>query len=371
MTPDMSSESALYSWEDFLSQHGSTWDELAEQASPDLTRAWSEALIRSRGLDTGNVHVFARLERGSVTTILPLVKKKLSRLGVPIRWIEPLLNINCLHHGILTVEGLSNINGFVLDMLEQNALEWDILTIEELVRDTELDIAWSNACDRRQLKTHASAGLNSPFLTIDCGWDEFLARKSSSFRYNMRRKIKKLSSYGQLDVQWLTAPEDTTSILEAIAIVEDQSWKKGAGTAIVSRHWEKTFYKEVLTRLAGQGKVLGTVLKLNGSPVAYDLSLINHRKGFCLKTSFDSNYYDLAPGIVLRAFLMERIFSIGLIEYDFLGAAERYKREWTETIREHYALSIYNSTLRSKALYYAQQLTGRLRRIRQPRLIEA
>ncbi len=62
-----------------------------------------------------------------------------------------------------------------------------------------------------------------------------------------------------------------------------------------------------------------------------------------MKTSFDSTHADLSPGYVLRAELMQYMFDLGIREYDFLGANERYKLEWSQLTRKEFNLSLYNS----------------------------
>lgn len=190
--------------------------------------------------------------------------------------------------------------------------------------------------------TEEVVGLTPPYLQISGTWEDFLQSKSGNFRSNLKRKPRRLAQLGSLDLQFLTEPAQMPAFLDAMREIEESSWKSDAGSAITSRAWEWAFYRQLVQRLAPRGGLLCTLLSVDSRAAAYDLSVVAHGVASCLKTSFDSRWSEGSPGLVLRAALMERIFRDGFREYDFLGANERYKLEWSETVRVHSRVRIYN-----------------------------
>jgi CelD/BcsL family acetyltransferase involved in cellulose biosynthesis len=186
------------------------------------------------------------------------------------------------------------------------------------------------------------SGLTPPYLTITNTWEEFLQGKSGNFRSNLKRKPKRLAQLGSVELTFLAEPAQMPAFLDAMREIEESSWKSDAGSAITSRAWEWAFYRELVQRLAPRAGLLCTLLTVDGRAAAYDLSVLSPGVASCLKTSFDSRWSEGSPGLVLRAALMERVFRDGFREYDFLGANERYKLEWSETVRAHTQLRIYN-----------------------------
>jgi len=54
--------------------------------------------------------------------------------------------------------------------------------------------------------------------------------------------------------------------------------------------------------------------------------------------------------------VLDTCFAAGCQEYDFLGKDEDYKLEWTDSVRRHLGLRVYNDSFSSQALAMMDRL---------------
>ncbi len=341
----------ISSWDHFIKTYASTWDSIqnTEKWPPDLTRTWVDALISGHEIDINSLRAISWGSTQSDLGFLPLYQERFHRFGIPFNKIGPLFNTFCIRHALPSTHPLDLSITAILDEVSK-LRSWDIFVIDKLLQSSQEADAWIREMQSQKLSYDIKLSERSPYLKIDCGWDEFLSKKSNNFRYNLRRKNKKLASEHQIKILEYTDSSDIPAVMQAIARIEQGSWKKQSGTAIISRPWEQKFYEQLLTGLAITGQVLCTILQLDNKPAAYDISLLSHGIGYCLKTSFHSDYASLSPGLVLRTHLMKRVFDLGLKEYDFLGEAERYKLEWSTTVRQYGSITLYNDNMQGRLL---------------------
>ncbi len=342
----------ISSWEAFNQTYSRAWNRLqeVEKWPPDSTRLWAEALIHAHDLDVSSLSTLSWSENCGSLGFIPIYKERLTKYGIPIRKIGPLFNAFCIRHNLLSTESTGPSVNKILDVLCGELKSWDILLIDKVHQSGEVFSAWVHGLQSHGLNYEVKLGERSPYLKIECGWDDYLSGKSRNFRYNLKRKRKKLESAGKLEIAEYTCESHIRTIMQAIDQIEQGSWKKHAGTAIISRPWERRFYEYLLSGMAKQGQLHCTILFLDRQPIAYDVSLIRHGVGYCLKTSFHGDFSALSPGLVLREHVMKKVFDLGLNEYDFLGNDERYKLEWSSTVRQHVSILIYNHNMRGRLL---------------------
>jgi CelD/BcsL family acetyltransferase involved in cellulose biosynthesis len=336
--------SKVFAYADFVARHADAWRELLARtnAQLDLGQDWADSLIAGHAVDVATVQVVT-LSRGTeLVAVLPfrVTPTKVWKLKAPV--IEPLVNLFSMHHGILMSEPAAQIVPQLLAALWslRPAPMW--MEIRRLPRGSAVSNALHAYAKQAGAHVEEVSGLTPPYLTITNTWEEFLQGKSGNFRSNLKRKPKRLAQLGSVELTFLAEPAQMPAFLDAMREIEESSWKSDAGSAITSRAWEWAFYRELVQRLAPRAGLLCTLLTVDGRAAAYDLSVLSPGVASCLKTSFDSRWSEGSPGLVLRAALMERVFRDGFREYDFLGANERYKLEWSETVRAHTQLRIYN-----------------------------
>ncbi len=93
-------------------------------------------------------------------------------------------------------------------------------------------------------------------------------------------------------------------------------------------------------------------LYMDDKPIAYNMGLLKDSKYYYIRTSFDEELRRYGPSTLLRAQLIKRLISDGVGYFDFPGEPYEWEKQWTEEMRWHRSLEVYNNTLKGK-LYSA------------------
>ena len=94
-----------------------------------------------------------------------------------------------------------------------------------------------------------------------------------------------------------------------------------------------------------------TFLRVDGKRIAFNYLLQSGKKLYGVKIGYDPAYHMYSPGNMLLNLILQQACAEGIEEYDFLGADEEWKFEWTNRIREHRWLFLFKNTLRARFLH--------------------
>ena len=87
------------------------------------------------------------------------------------------------------------------------------------------------------------------------------------------------------------------------------------------------------------------------------MGILNRKKYWSLKTSYDEKFKKLSPGTVLKLWLLKYCFDIHLEEFDFGGEDEEHKLDFTDSVCHHKNYLIFNSNMYSRTAYFISRLT--------------
>ena len=127
--------------------------------------------------------------------------------------------------------------------------------------------------------------------------------------------------------------ERLEALLDEGLCVEASGWKGAGGSAIDSAAATRRFYGAVAAWAAARGSLRLGFLRLDGRAVGFHLDLEDDGVLYHLKGGYDESYARFSPGKLLHARVIEWACGRGLRRYEFLGADEPYKRQWTSDAR--------------------------------------
>lgn len=185
---------------------------------------------------------------------------------------------------------------------------------------------------------------SSPYVDTQGGWDTYLATLDGKMLRELRRRRRKLESQGSLELVVDDGTERLDKLLDRGFRVEAAAWKGRAGTAIVSDAKTEGFYREVGRWAALRGSLCLAFLNLDGRPLAFDFAIEDGARHYLLKTGYDPAYRALAPATLLRYEMISRAFELRLRSYEFGGADEPWKLQWTTRVRERFRLQAFAGT---------------------------
>jgi CelD/BcsL family acetyltransferase involved in cellulose biosynthesis len=297
------------------------WDKLADKigAEPWLRPGWVEAWWEAFG--AGRLRIVALMRDGRLAGVLPLMED-----GAVVRstsnWHTPGFGLLAEPHEL----------GELADALVSRRPHRVWLGF---VDPGEPGIvacrAAAQAAGYRVLERTLE---RSPYVPIEGDWEAYrdgLAKKLGS---ELRRRRRRLEEAGRFSFEVVDGSEGLPALLDEGFAVEAAGWKGARDLAIRSRPETLSFYRAVARWAAERGWLRLAFLRLDGRPFAFDFCIEDNGIHYLLKTGYDPDYARFAPGMILRYEMLARAFSIGLRSYEFLGADEPWKLEWTRTTRE-------------------------------------
>lgn len=191
----------------------------------------------------------------------------------------------------------------------------------------------------------------SPYLPVRGAWESYLQDLSSKHRSNLRNRLKRLGQLGQVKLEEICCGEQLESALEEGLRIEAAAWKGEAGTAILSRPDLSRFYRTLAEHAGQRGWLRLHFLTVNDRRIAFAYSLCYKNRLYLLKDGYDPEYARYSPFNLLCYTVLREAHARGLVEYDFLGAHEAWKLDWTRETRDHYWLFVFPNVPRTRLLH--------------------
>jgi CelD/BcsL family acetyltransferase involved in cellulose biosynthesis len=320
------------------------WEELADRAGaapfarPGWLRPWAEA-------------AGVRLEAmtawcgPNLTAVIPIVFRR-HHLYTPANWHTPWLEAVAEDDtarralvGALAATGRTRV------------------TIDFVLAGEPTAEGAAAALGAAGYRLHPRTRLESPFVTLQGPWEDYLASLSTHRRSELRRRTRRLEAAGEVTREVHLGGDRLPALLEEAFAVEAAGWKGTGGTAMVSDPPIATFYGRVAAWAAERGWLRLAFLRLDGRPLAFDLALETGGRHYLLKTGFDPAFTSLSPGLLLRLHMLERAFRTGIGTYEFCGAAEPWKLEWAPATRRVLVIEAFAPTPAGVACRTAGRIT--------------
>lgn len=167
-------------------------------------------------------------------------------------------------------------------------------------------------------------------MRIDGDWEAFEAERSTKFLRDLRRRSRRLHEQGKVEFEAADGRSGLEQLLDDGFAVEAAGWKGSDGTAIVSSPKTERFYRRLAEWAAARGWLRLWFLRLDGRALAFVYALVHDGVHYSLKVGFDPELKAYAPGRLLHQKILRDAFAEPLRRFDFLGADDGWKLEWTE-----------------------------------------
>lgn len=342
-------------YDTFVSMAG-PWNETVDAAGHthpylrhEWVRAWWDAFGHGRTL---NVMVMRDGRR--IVAIAPLMIEDAKMYGIPVRRVQFLHNDHTPKADVIVADRADESFNAMWAALMNARSKWDVLQFSQLPGDSPTHQQIERLADNEACPTALWQSDASPYLELKDNWDAYLKSRTSKFRQNLRNRLNRLSQLGDIQLEVLSDASDIRDARAEAIRIEDSGWKRDAGTAIYSDPSVNRFYTLIADRASSGGWMRLLFLTVNGKRIATTFaSRYDNRLSF-FKTGYDPEFAKYAPFKMLTYFAIKDGFSQGLSEVDFLGDAEPWKLEWTDTIRPHDWLFVFGHSARGWLAYNAK-----------------
>jgi CelD/BcsL family acetyltransferase involved in cellulose biosynthesis len=332
------------------------WDELADRlsAAPWMRPGWIAAWWAAFG--RGRLELLVARRGDRLVGVIP-VQRRHGELRSAANWESP----GCC----LLAEDAATRRDLAQGLLGARSRRVSLYPLPETGAELQESAQVARAAGYRVL---ARPILRSPYLPVDGDWAAYERRLSAKKLRELRRRRRRLERHGQLRLEVCDGSERLDELLAEGWRVEASGWKGTRGTAIASRADTRRFYGTISRWAAARGTLRLAFLRLAGRAIAFDLCLEEDRIHYLLKTGYDPALAEFGPGMLIRHEMLARAFRAGLRSYEFLGADNPWKLEWTNQVREKLLLQAFAPSpvglIDWSAWTYGRPVVRRLRALR-------
>ncbi|HEX2923017.1 MAG TPA: GNAT family N-acetyltransferase [Chloroflexota bacterium] len=161
-----------------------------------------------------------------------------------------------------------------------------------------------------------------PVATLAPSWDEFLATLDKTHRHELRRKIRRSQSDGQVTYHLLRSPEEVGDGLEPFFRLHRASRPEKA--AFLNDELVG-FFRSIALSFAREGWMRLSLMRIDGRDVASTFAFTRGDRLLLYNSGLDPEYRHLSVGIALHAADLQQAIAEGAHLYDFLRGNEPYK----------------------------------------------
>ncbi|TDR89081.1 GNAT family N-acetyltransferase [Enterovirga rhinocerotis] len=279
------------------------WDDLFRRAAsphPFYSRHVIAA-HRSAGLLPSDLRVLTVSSGKRLDALLPFgLRRDLSALGGLVA--RPFLSpyITATAPLIVADAGRATLAALADGLLAASggrAWRWPLLSSESVAGSALLaalrSAGWSHA---------AAMSFERPVLDRRESFDAFLAGHPHRARFkDLRRRLRRLGETGRVAVESAEEGSRLAALVETFLLLEKESWKGAAGTALACRTETATFARTLFRDTGGPVSARADALTLDGRPIAISLALVGAGTATLLKTTYDETLRSQAPGLLLEA----------------------------------------------------------------------
>jgi CelD/BcsL family acetyltransferase involved in cellulose biosynthesis len=324
LTPEDHVSSVTY---DALAPVADEWEVVAEEvgATPFVRPGWIAAWWEAFG--TGTLQLYVIRRDGRLVGVAPMHRHR----GT----LRSTSNVHTPEFGFVVVDDA------VADALAAQIFAGGRRVLVELIASTNDAARLRSAARGVGYRLVRRAALRSPVLEIDGQWDDYERSVGRRIMTDLRRRARRLADLGALTVDVHDGREGLPKLLDAAFALEHSGWKGARGTSIAARPETQLFYTSVARWAAERGWLRLAFLTVGGRAVAFQYGLEHARTYYFLKGGYDSAFARFAPGRLLLQRMIERAFTENLARFEFLGADEPWKLEWTHAVRERVTLDAF------------------------------
>ncbi len=331
----------------------SEWNALVEGSSNELfyrhefIRVWVDNFAPGAKLRI----LTLRDQAGRLSAALPLMLERTSLHGIPVRQLSGTANPHSCRFDVIAKEPETAAEAFLAHLRADKG--WDVLRLTDV---PEGGAGWTllEAAKGAGLATGTWESLQSPYVPLPATHEAYLGTLQSKFKANVRRRRRKLEEKGKVTFEKVEGGLELEARLEEGFLLEQSGWKGERGTAMAQDSATRGFYTELARDAAYRGRLSLYYLRLDGRAVAFQYGLTYGGRYFLLKPGYDEELKECSPGQLLMDEVLADCIQQGLREFDFLGPDMVWKRDWTDKVRRHTWLYLFNESAFGRALCAAK-----------------
>ncbi|MDD5190131.1 MAG: GNAT family N-acetyltransferase [Dehalococcoidales bacterium] len=162
----------------------------------------------------------------------------------------------------------------------------------------------------------------SPEIMLPKTWDEYLESLDTKQRHELRRKLRRFESAGELTYKFISAPEAVSQFTDTFLKMFTESREDKAHFLTPEM---EIYFRRLFLSMAETGVLRACLMELDNQPVAALVAFDYNDVIYLYNSGFDRQYNYLSVGILSKALLIKDSIERGKKKFDFLKGSEPYK----------------------------------------------
>lgn len=347
------------------------WNALLSQSGSDtitLTHQWLLTWWDVFGEGRELCLLLAR-ESEKLVGIAPLLKRRVRRLGVPLRRVEFLASGEleadeiCSDYldFIIQKERESEILGAFLDFLTKDKT-WDELVLTDISGESPNLAVLRELGKMRGLSFEVTREQTCIFVSLPASRDELVASISSQKRKRLNKDRRTVEERA-MRVQSVASSDGFEAAFETLVALHQERWTSRGFPGSFSSAKFLRFHRELAPKILAHGWIQIWVLWQDDAPLCAVYDFVYAGKIFHYQSGFsDLETPLLQPGMLIRDYALEAGIARGLTECDFLkGEIGGYKSSWGSQTRPILQVRLARGGGREAAFQAVSRVAERLR----------
>ena len=182
-------------------------------------------------------------------------------------------------------------------------------------------------------------------IAVTKNFTDYWQQRSHNLQKNIRRYFNRLTKNGTTyQLKIVSSSNELALALRRYGELESKSWKGAAGTAIHYNNPQGKFYLDVIQNFASSQQAEIVELYFDEQLVASRINVLNKNMLIILKTCYDEDLAEYAPGRLLLYLLIEREFKLQRVaQIEFYTNATSDQISWSTGQRSIEHLMLYRS----------------------------
>ena len=206
------------------------------------------------------------------------------------------------------------------DYLSQK--EWKRFDLPSVSNNSQQIKILMKIAEERSYAIKCDQSAVSPVLDLPDSWDLYVASLRKKYRHELRRKIRRIESMGQVNDISISRPseKDMEDFFKLMHLASD------AKSAFLTKKIED-FFRLLIRNASERNYVNLSFLEFNSKRVSACL-VFDYQNDFMLYNSgYDFSNRELSAGLINKAYTIKQAIELKRSRFNFLKGPERYKYE--------------------------------------------
>jgi len=309
-----------------------SWNRTLQRSASDtvfLTWQWCEAWWKNYGNDRP-LFVLAAWESAELIAVAPLFVEEVRFYGRRWRRLRLIGDgshdsdyLDCFSQQGRESEAMTAFG----DFLDANLGDWDWIELTGPVEDSPTLAGIARYASGKNWHCE-SERIPCATLPLPKTWEQYLRGLEPRFRTKVRSSLVMLTDYLKTDPEPCSSPRQIDEWLPLLFDLHTRRWKTRNEPGVFRDPIKRRFYAELSRSAFEQGWLAFHRLNWGERTLALQYGLIYRNRFHLLQEGYDPDFWDVRPGVALRAWLMRHWVEASLDEYDFLAGVSDYKLDW-------------------------------------------